>query len=205
MLQTELNKKSNTRNRKVSSPQGNATNKMRAYKKKILKRSFKSPRECYKHFSHLKKRIRDRCFKSPRECYKPFLTMIFSSLHAGFKSPRECYKLSSPPFFPPKLIIFKSPRECYKPYAVPRVMGTAIQFQVPKGMLQTTPRDTPGSTFILCFKSPRECYKREVVKKFRCIQTSFGFSNSIHFYSFYWAGSEIGSEREKENITVKTY
>ena len=83
--------------------------------------------------------FRNLCFKSPRECYKP----VYRCPHDGtvllsFKSPRECYKRE---MFRQRVVresfCFKSPRECYKPYAVPHVMGTAIEFQVPKGMLQT--------------------------------------------------------------------
>ena len=68
-----------------------------------------------------------------------FLSYLLKTPNNGFKSPRECYKHSSKPLRKNQsTITVSSPQgNATNPYAVPRVMGTAIQFQVPKGMLQT--------------------------------------------------------------------
>ena len=58
------------------------------------------------------------------------------SLTKSFKSPRECYKLNESYHVLFHFVGFKSPRECYK-LNLSRKGLVDLEFQVPKGMLQT--------------------------------------------------------------------
>ena len=92
MLQTEYQNYRQNEQSQVSSPQGNATNKVVSKTEDGDEVGFKSPRECYKLHGDFQTLLRWTCFKSPRECYKLISSSSSESCFCCFKSPRECYK-----------------------------------------------------------------------------------------------------------------
>ena len=122
----------------VSSPQGNATNPKNTVLLFSQFSSFKSPRECYKQSRLTIPPLTDQQFQVPKGMLQTLGYPSGSTMFLRFKSPRECYKPNpSGSTRSMGFMLVSSPQgNATNPTITPED-GGPMQFQVPKGMLQT--------------------------------------------------------------------
>ena len=106
-------------------------------KKKLYRKSFKSPRECYKHMSARIKSLSSAKFQVPKGMLQTILQQNAMD--------RDCR--------------FQVPKGMLQTVFVSSNSVLVAWFQVPKGMLQTEKVERYEFNVIYGFKSPRECYK----------------------------------------------